>query len=667
MGALAACVLGGFVACAPPHFDFSGTPDAGVEDVEATRTAVLLACASDPDCADLPATRSCDPASGYCVECVSGPLGSQDSCGAGLYCSEQKRCLVGCADDSDCNRGLVCDLGGNLCVGCASDSDCAAGTRCDGGTCAPSCSSDENCPAGFQCCGRACANPLTDPANCGHCGASCASGDSCLNGACAANCPVGFGECDGDAANGCEIDLRTDRAHCGKCALNCAQDACVAGACTAIDCAPGLADCDGDESNGCEANLGSSESCTMCGTVCNSTHGTPSCTASGCSIACDAAQADCDGRTDTGCETNTAESALNCGACGQACDNAHGSTRCTQGECLPTCAVDFGDCDGEPANGCETALLSSLVSCGACGQACELDHAAALCDNGVCEISGCDSGFDDCNGDSSDGCEADLSSPETCGDCSSKCNANGGVAACNEGACGITCDAGREDCINGLSDGCETDVNVSVLHCGDCATQCPASASGTPSCVDGQCGVSTCSSPFADCNGDNGSSSGDGCETNTNNDALNCAGCGIECYYPNGTGKCVTQSCVLAGCDAGWADCGASLGCETRLGTSANCTDCGDACSNAHGTTSCTANGCKPMCASGYGDCNGNPNDGCETPLDTLLDCGACGVSCSKAHATASCASGSCEIASCAPASATATTRPRRARAARPA
>jgi hypothetical protein len=45
-------------------------------------------------------------------------------------------------------------------------------------------------------------------------------------------CTVGRGECDGNAANGCEVDLRTNRAHCGACGRACAGTAaCVDGVC----------------------------------------------------------------------------------------------------------------------------------------------------------------------------------------------------------------------------------------------------------------------------------------------------------------------------------------------------------------------------------------------------------------------------------------------------
>lgn len=55
-----------------------------------------------------------------------------------------------------------------------------------------------------------------------------------------------------------------------------------------------------------------------------------------------------------------------------------------------------------------------------------------------------------------------------------------------------------------------------------------------------------------------------------------------------------------------------------------NCGSCNHLCTNPHGTTVCETGLCKPTCASGYGDCNGNPSDGCETDLSTVTTCGAC-------------------------------------------
>jgi hypothetical protein len=84
---------------------------------------------------------------------------------------------------------------------------------------------------------------------------------------------------------------------------------------------------------------------------------------------------------------------------------------------------------------------------------------------------------------------------------------------------------------------------------------------------------------------------------------------------------------------AGFAECnGAEAdGCEADLRTSAmHCGACGRSCATGTGTTSnpCRLGVCAPVCASGFGDCDGNLNNGCEANFRTdPRNCGACGGS----------------------------------------
>ncbi len=91
-------------------------------------------------------------------------------------------------------------------------------------------------------------------------------------------CEPGRADCDGDPANGCEVDLPTTAEHCGACGHACHADgtgvsaaACVAGTCR-LTCqfAPILGDCDGDPDNGCETDLWHDpNNCSVCGMHCN--------------------------------------------------------------------------------------------------------------------------------------------------------------------------------------------------------------------------------------------------------------------------------------------------------------------------------------------------------------------------------------------------------------
>jgi hypothetical protein len=75
----------------------------------------------------------------------------------------------------------------------------------------------------------------------------------------------------------------------------------------------------------------------------------------------------------------------NCGACGKVCAaGAHTTATCEAGTCVSTCAPGFGDCNGQPDDGCEADLAKDLLDCGACGRGC------AACGGTVCTDGMCD-------------------------------------------------------------------------------------------------------------------------------------------------------------------------------------------------------------------------------------------------------------------------------------
>lgn len=66
--------------------------------------------------------------------------------------------------------------------------------------------------------------------------------------------------------------------------------------------------------------------------------------------------------------------APHCGACGNACPES--APECVGGRCTaladagpPACPAGFDDCDGDRSNGCETNI-STVTNCGGCGRAC---------------------------------------------------------------------------------------------------------------------------------------------------------------------------------------------------------------------------------------------------------------------------------------------------------
>jgi hypothetical protein len=91
--------------------------------------------------------------------------------------------------------------------------------------------------------------------------------------------------------------------------------------------------------------------------------------------------ADCDANPDNGCETFVVSDAKNCGACAKVCPTAkHASAACAASQCTLSCDTGYLDCNMSPDDGCEAALLSDAMNCGACGQVC-----ATTCESGLCK------------------------------------------------------------------------------------------------------------------------------------------------------------------------------------------------------------------------------------------------------------------------------------------
>ena len=183
-------------------------------------------------------------------------------------------------------------------------------------------------------------------------------------------CQPGFADCDGNAANGCENNLNTTPSNCGSCGHACsfahATALCTAGACALGACDAGWGNCDGDASNGCETNLNTTtSSCGTCGNACAALpHAAAACSGAACVLgACDAGWGNCDGASANGCETST-ETMANCGTCGNACVFANATALCTAGACaLGACNAGTFNCDGNPANGCEPTPCADGSHC----------------------------------------------------------------------------------------------------------------------------------------------------------------------------------------------------------------------------------------------------------------------------------------------------------------
>ena len=123
-------------------------------------------------------------------------------------------------------------------------------------------------------------------------------------------------------------------------------------------------------------------------------------------------------------------------------DDGGDGSKVDAGECeegaAEVCNGRDDNCDLDVDEGFE--LQTDLQNCGECGRECTFANAGpGECSAGEC-VNTCDEGWDDCNGDTVDGCEANLTSRSSCTGCNLTC-----PFACSETGCvnGSTLAAGR--------------------------------------------------------------------------------------------------------------------------------------------------------------------------------------------------------------------------------
>jgi hypothetical protein len=559
---------------------------------------------------------------------------------------------------STCTNGACtvqsCDPGGWTQCGSEVDGGVTDGGVTDGGT-------DGGAPS-MGCT----ANTQTDPSNCGACGNTCVSPQSCLNGVCGLYCDPGQAPC-----NGVCVPLGTNQ-NCNFCGDTCmlanANSNCQPQGnrwvCDLITCNPGFANCDMSSNvNGCQTNTTNDpNNCDACGNQClYGPNSTPLCSNSACVIICDPGYADCDKQPADGCEVNTNTDPGNCGGCGTTCSMNHATETCVTGNCaIVVCQSGYSDCDKNPSNGCEANTQNDPNNCGGCGVICTTANGTPACVQGMCAVGSCNPGFQHC-ATTGTNCETNVSNnTANCGACGNVCSTNNDTPSCGNGICSLQCNPGYANCATNTTTGCQTPINT-VGNCGSCGNAC-TTQNGTPACNTATnpptCAVASCATGYAACPGN-----GNNCLTYIGgSDVNNCGGCGTTCTTQNGTPKCTGGTCSAGSCNSGWGNCpGDGDNCSTPLNTVNNCGGCGVVCTTTNGTPACNLVGglwtCQAAsCNAGWGNCAGDGTN-CSTNTNTdNNNCGGCGTLCDVATcggaaghvASTACTGGKCDIATCA-------------------
>jgi len=496
---------------------------------------------------------------------------AQRQCSAGYFCGADNHCykngtqvaadmtvprdLAMCTADQCKGQNQVCDGESGQCVDCLKDGDCPSGKLCSQKSCVPGCNDMHGCPDGGGLCTSgmcvACKqdgdckdpqNPRCDT-NSGLCVACLPDNDNCpagqfcgqMNGVnlCQAGCKMD-GECLPTSDGGNQKMVCCNHLCTDSNADN--QNCGTCGtACGNQTCCVGV----------CSDTTTDLANCGMCGKACSGGNAVWTCMNSSCAIAnCKPGFMDCNMMPNDGCEANLSSDIKNCGMCGKSCAAQNAVVACMNGGCVVTgCVMGFADCNKQIGDGCEINIASDVNNCGGCGNVCNLANAQAACIAGKCVIAMCNPGFSNCDGNDLNGCEANTSSDiNNCGGCNAKCaQVANATIGCSMSKCTITaCLNGFSNCDNMYANGCESNTQTDPNNCGACGKTCPNTANvASTKCGAGMCLVATCNAGFADCDGQYP----DGCEINTTNDKNNCGACNKPCA--------VNQTCVMSVCSNG--------------------------------------------------------------------------------------------------------------------
>mgnify|MGYP006980632252 CR=1 FL=1 len=568
--------------------------------------------------------------------CRDGRICSNGTCA--LTCETGKIiCDNKCVDPKADN--LYCGAKGKCNSASVSDAnyrgkECADGTKCTDRVCEISCVGDQ-----IACDGE-CIDPKTNPYYCGatgdckkpNHGTNCTNSSTnklCAGGKCTSSCPtgqtqcdgfcinlvatnvesctndnikckVGYGNCDNDVANGCEIDTNNDNAHCRVCGNACTKEKvehsqsvqCSSGACKATSCESGYKlqngtcvpsdtlDCCGDKCTNCYEvypNMDEGK-CVSSQCVLESCKGgyTPDSTKKKC--------------VEIECSSDT-----ECGDSGE----------CKNRQCK---------CGNNPACLGNTPICNNNGQCVACTSETHCPsklNYTVTCNNNTCDYQ-CKTGYHNENG----GCVKNT--PDNCGS-DGKCENDTPYCEENKGRC-VKCTS-KSHCSTNGSGVCDTDTNTCVYtsckdgftlsenhdscvptktRCGTSATDCTMIPNilnaDSVSCDNGFCKVTLCK-PDSNTHVYNPLNEHGQCEANN---VENCGEHGNKCEVEAGSGQTVK-------CDASPVQC--KYSCADEF------TDCSSA-----STSSETENGSLICLQKGWrssdltkDECKSCVNGGCKT------------------------------------------------------
>ena len=246
-----------------------------------------------------------------------------------------------------------------------------------------------------------------------------------------------------------------------------------------------------------------------------------------------------------------------------------------------SCAANEKRCN----NVCMAVSNVPESGCGTSCTPCSVRHAVATCaSNGTCSYSECETGWGDCDGDATNGCETNLLENGNCGACGVSCT--GTLYQCTPNGCAAGCPSPGTTCAVGGACTYLTDT----ANCGACGKVC-ALDNASASCASGTC-VFLCAPGEVLCDAVDAGASPDAAASpvcvDTNEDPNNCGQCGRVCT--SSAGACAGGTCV---CPQGYTACGGT--CVITSMDPANCGGCGVACNDASTSDVCVAGLCVPM------------------------------------------------------------------------